>query len=248
MMKELSWETMQIVSDVYQTRKRNLLLLIKYSSSRSDFADLIGSGYNNLNQYLSQKNPKPIGSKYAEKITNALKLPYGWLDSPQDENTVKVIMKAHNTSGYDASTQNNQKNVDDLSSANQNNPLKMIPLMNILKISKGENLEVTENIDETKNVYAPPGIVNPIAYLIKGTGYSKPYRNGYTIICEFSGTASSGAETLIFTKDDKIFAGEFLYEQDILIAIDSIDGEKINILKENIARISPIKAFLAPDL
>lgn len=239
---------MQILSDVYQTRKRNLLLLIKYSSSRGDFADLVGSGYNNLNQYLSQKNPKQIGSKFAEKVTTALKLPHGWLDSPQDESTVKVIMKSLSTTGNDVQHQQNQKIDDQAASLNQNNPLKMIPLMNILKISKGENLEVTENIDETKNVYAPPGIVNPIAYLIKGTGYSKPYRNGYTIICEFSGAASSGAETLIFTKDEKIFAGEFLYEQDILIAIDSIDGEKINILKENIARISPIKAFLAPDL
>lgn len=239
---------MQTLTDVYQTRKNNLLLLIKHSPSRQDFAELIGSGYNNLNQYLGQKKPKQIGSRYAEKITSSLKLPHGWLDIPQDESTVKVIMKSFSTTNVDASNQQNQKNDDDASSIHKNNLLKIIPLKNILKISKGENLEVTDYIEETKNIYAPIGIINPIAYLLKGTGYSKPYRNGYTIVCEFSGTPISGEETLVFTKDEKIYAGEFLYEQDILISIDSIDGEKINILKEDIARLAPIKAFLSPSL
>lgn len=239
---------MQTLTDVYQTRKNNLLLLIKHSPSRQDFAELIGSGYNNLNQYLGQKKPKQIGSRYAEKITSSLKLPHGWLDIPQDESTVKVIMKSFSTTNVDARNQQNQKNDDDASSIHKNNLLKIIPLKNILKISKGENLEVTDYLEETKNIYAPVGIINPIAYLLKGTGYSKPYRNGYTIICEFSGTPVSGEETLVFTKDEKIYAGEFLYEQDILISIDSIDGEKINILKEDIARLAPIKAFLSPSL
>jgi len=239
---------MQTLTDVYQTRKNNLLLLIKHSPSRQDFAELIGSGYNNLNQYLGQKKPKQIGSKYAEKITSSLKLPHGWLDVPHDESTVKVIMKSFSTTSADVINQENQKNDDATTSFHKSNLLKIIPLENILKISKGEDLEVTEYLEETKNIYAPSGITNPIAYLLRGTGYSKPYRNGYTIICEFSGSPTSGEEVLIFTKDEKVFAGEFLYEQDILISIESIDGEKINILKDNIARLSPIKAFLSPSL
>ncbi|WP_336916618.1 hypothetical protein [Acinetobacter modestus] len=233
--------------DVYQTRKKNLLLLVKNSPSRTEFADLIDSGYNNLNQYLAANKPKRIGSQFAEKVNEKLLLPHGWLDTPHDENEIKIIITRMFTTSTDVNIQKNQRNEDLTSSKNQSNLLKIIPLGKILKIVKGENLEVTDNLEVTKNIYAPAEIINPIAYLLKGTGYSKPYRNGYIFICEFSGKPAPGGETLIFTKDEKIYAGEFLYEQDILISIESADGEKINISKNDIDRISPIRAILLPD-
>ncbi len=116
-----------------------------------------------------------------------------------------------------------------------------------VKDVKGEKLEVNDNIEEIKNIHIPAGINNPIAYLIKGTGFSKPYKNGYAVICEFTGTPVAGEEVLIFCKDGKIYAGEFLFEQDILVSIESVDGDKENILKENISRTSPVKMFISPS-
>ena len=83
------------------------------------------------------------------------------------------------------------------------------------------------NIEEVKNINLPAGINNPIAYLIRGTGFSKPYRNGYAIVCEFAGIPIPGEEVLIFCKDGSIYAGEFQREEDILISIDSYSAPVI---------------------
>lgn len=236
-----------MVTTVYETRKNNLLLMISFYKSRREFAEKIGIEYNLLNQYLSQKKPKNIGDKLAAKITNAHLLPTGWLDHPQDNLTIKEIIKSQEATSVDAPLSRTQVISSNHPSNIESDQLRMIRLSNILKMTKGEELEVSANTQEIKNIPMPPGLSNPVAYVIKGLGYSKPYKNGYVIICEYTGEPVPGEEVLIFCKDRKIYAGEFLFQQDILIAIDSVTGNIENIAKADIARISPIKYFISPS-
>lgn len=230
---------------IYEIRKKNVESMIEFSSSRRAFAEKIGIEYNLLNQYMSKRNPKNIGDKLALKITTSHQLPEGWLDHEHDLSAIKNVVNTQVTSANDALITDNLKIVENHPSTNQNYAVKSIPILNFLKTNKGEELEVSQDVKETANVYVPPSIINPIAYQIKGTGYGKPYRNGYVVVCEFQGEPISGEDVLIFCKDGTIYAGEFLYQQDILISINSIDGEKDEILKENIERISPVKLFIS---
>lgn len=236
-----------MLTTVYETRKNNLFLMIKFYENRRVFAEKINIEYNLLNQYLGKKNPKNIGDKLALKITEAHHLQSGWLDHPHDELTIKNIVESQLTTISVAQIQSNQKKSTNHPSIDQSDQLRMVALTNILKMSKGEDLEVNSNIQEVKNISIPNGLKNPVAYIIKGLGFSKPYRNGYVIVTEFTGKPIPGEEVLIFCKDGKIYAGEYLFEQDILISIDSVTGEKENILKEDIARISPIILFISPS-
>lgn len=236
-----------MLTTVYETRKNNLLLMLKYYKSRRSFAEKINIEYNLLNQYLGQKKPKNIGDKLAAKITEAHHLPNGWLDHPQDELTIKSIVESQSTTTCVATLQGDHNKSSNHPSIEQSDQLRMIGLTNILRMTKGEKLEVSANTQEIKNIHIPLGVQNPVAYLIKGLGYAKPYKNGYAIICEYTGIAIPGEEVLIFCKNGEIFAGEYLFEQDILISIDSVTGEKENILKENIVRISPVKYFISPS-
>ena len=229
---------------VYEIRKGNVELMINFFGSRRLFAEKIGIEYNLLNQYMSKKNPKNIGEKLALKITSSNELPEGWLDHVQDELAIQNIVNSQMASNLVAENSNNQSFEENHPSNDQPFAVKSIPILNYLIMKKGDDLEVSKDVEETANVYVPPNIINPIAYQIRGTGYSKPYRNGYVIVCEFSGIPVAGEDVLIFCKDGSIFVGEFLYEQDILISINSIAGDNDEILKENISRISPVKVFI----
>ena len=232
---------------VYETRKNNLLKLLEFYESRRAFCEKLGVEYNHLNQYLGKNSKKNIGDKFAEKVTEAHKLPLGWMDHPQDEMTIRNVVDSEGATKTVVKRPQKRDKSTNHPSIDQNDVIRLISLKNILKMSKGEKLEVNDNIEEIKNIHIPAGINNPIAYLIKGTGFSKPYKNGYAVICEFTGTPVAGEEVLIFCKDGKIYAGEFLFEQDILVSIESVDGDKENILKENISRTSPVKMFISPS-
>ena len=232
---------------VYETRKNNLLKMLEFYESRKAFCEKLGVEYNHLNQYLGKKSKKNIGDKFSEKVTEAHNLPLGWMDQPQDILTIKNIVESNQATNIVVSDIKSKNKSTNHPSIDQNDVRRIVPLKNILKMSKGEDLAVNENIEEIKNIDLPAGINNPIAYLIRGTGFSKPYRNGYVVVCEFSGSPIPGEEILIFCKDGSIYAGEFQREEDILISIDSVDGSNDRILKEKIARISPIKMFISPS-
>jgi hypothetical protein len=54
----------------------------------------LGIEYNHLNQYLGKKSQKNIGDKFAAKVTEAHKLPIGWLDHPHDKLAIKNIVQS----------------------------------------------------------------------------------------------------------------------------------------------------------
>ncbi len=238
-----------MLTTIYETRKNNVFLMIQCYPSRQDFADKIDIAYNLLNQYLGKKNPKNIGDKLANKITSSHNLSEGWLDHPHDIATIKSIINTQPATNSDVSVEGIPQIEQNHSSIDSGDMSKIITFANQLKIAKGEILEVTNDVKEVKqiNFPIPTSIKNPIAYLIVGSGYTKPYKNGYGIVCEFTGKPVAGEEVLIFCKNDQIFAGEFLFENSGFIDIDSIDGEREQIAFDDIARISPIKYFISPS-
>lgn len=238
-----------MLTTIYETRKNNVFFMIEAYPSRQAFADKIDIAYNLLNQYLGKKNPKNIGDKIANKITSSHNLPVGWLDHPHDAATIKSIINAQPATESVALMQNNQQNDQNHSSIDSGDMVKIISFANQLKISKGEILEVTNDVTEVKkiNFPIPPSIKNPIAYQIIGTGYTKPYKNGYAVVCEFTGQPVPGEEVLVFCKDGKIYAGEYLFGNSSIIDIDSIDGDREQIALDDIARLSPVKFFISPS-
>lgn len=235
-----------MLTDVYATRKNNVIQMMSLFSTRKEFVSKIDIDYNLFNQYIGPRSKKNIGDKLALRITESFYLPKGWLDHPQDLATIKSILESQQNL-EDSLNNNTQKVEVNHTSNSSNNQFRMLKLINILKISKGEDLEVTTDLQEKRAVSVPSNIENPMAYLIKGTGYKKPYSNGYAAVCQYMGQPIAGEDVIVFCKDGKIFAGEFLFEQDILLKIESIDGQIDSILKDNIARTSPVKMFISPS-
>lgn len=235
------------MNTIYEIRRKNVEHMIEHSESRRAFAMQIGIEYNLLNQYLSHKKPKNIGDKLALKVTTGFGLPDGWLDTMHDSSAIKNIIKKDIATKYVAQNHENSTNILNHPNGDQKITAKITPIQNNLIMIKGQEVEVTESVEQFENVFVPNDVINPIAYKIKGTGYQRPYRNGYGVICEYEGMPISGEDVIIFCNDGKIFAGEFLYEQDVLISIASITGDNEEILKSNIKRISPVKAFLSPS-
>lgn len=235
------------ISTVFEIRRKNVEVILKFYESRHAFAEKISTDYNLLNQYLSHKKPKRIGEKLAGKITTAHNLPEGWLDSLHDEATIRNIIQGQSTTKVDAENTKKTENYANHPSVDSSSHTRMIGLNNTLIMSRGEKLSIAHNTDLIKNINIPEGIKNPVAYVIKGIGYAKPYRNGYVVICEYVGVPIAGEEVLIFMKNGDIYAGEYLFEQDILISIDSVEGKNEKLHKDDIARISPVKVFVSPS-
>jgi hypothetical protein len=232
---------------VYEIRKSNLLEILEQFGSRKAFSERLGIEYNLLNQYLGKNSQKNIGDKFAAKVTDSLCVPPAWLDHPQDKLAIKNIIQTILTTDNVAQLSKSTNNVENHPSNDQSNALRMVSLTNILKISKGENLELSANTEEIKNIHVPAGMINPIAYLIKGTGFTKPYRNGYVVVCEYDGQPIAGEEVLIFCKNETIYAGEYLFERDGVVKIESVDGTNESLLKDTIERMSPVKMFISPS-
>lgn len=232
---------------VYEIRKSNLLEILEQFGSRKAFCERLGIEYNLLNQYLGKKSQKNIGDKFAARVTESLNVPTGWLDHPHDKLAIKNIIQSQVATDSVVHLSKTTDKVENHPSIDQSNALRMVSLSNILKMSKGENLELSANTEEIKNIHVPVGMINPIAYLIKGTGFAKPYRNGYAVVCEYTGQPIAGEEVLIFCKNGSIYAGEYLFEQDGLVKIDSVEGALETLQKDSIDRISPVKMFISPS-
>ena len=233
---------------VTEIRKINLEKMLEYTD-RHSFAEKIGVEYNNLNQYLAKKNPKNIGKTLVKRITTSFNLPDAWLDHEHDTDVIRNIVR----SSFERKTElvaqdaNNVVNKETHPSNSLLHKDNILLITKILRIFKGEDLEVTNALKQTKAVYGPDFVENPVAYQISGTGYAKPYRDGHILICEDSGEPVPGEDALIFTHDNKVYAGEFLFSTNTMNEIISIDGSRDSILKDNISKISPIAAMLPPS-
>lgn len=227
---------------IYEIRKSNVLQILKFMK-RKELAALMQMDVGLLNQYLREKNPKNFGEITIDKITNALNLPSGYLDHLHDESTFNFMLGQGGATSDDANISQENK----MTNNNKENQFRILKVRVGLIISKEKNLEITHHLAENSSVHFPDNIKNPIAFLMTGNTKRLPYKNGWIIICEQNSIPVAGEEALIFTKNEKIYAGEVLFKKDNFIEIEDIFGERESIDKDEIKQILPIKVYVAPS-
>ena len=229
---------------VKEIRKKNTLQLLEFLE-RKEFATFVDIEYSLLNQYLSANAPKNIGNNNARKITSAFKVPEGWLDH---EHTIAEVFKvAYNSGKATKNVAENLKNtnlVAEPSSVTTENGYRILNIKNSIKIQKGEDLEITELITAKSSIFVSPTISAPIAFEVTGSGYTKPYKVGFIFLCDADKIIESGDDAIFITMQGKIIAGEFLFERDAIMDIETLDNERLSLDRNNIKSIFPIVAFL----
>ncbi|KRI46508.1 hypothetical protein APC42_17435 [Acinetobacter pittii] len=232
---------------IKQIRKNNVLEMLKYAE-RKDFAAFVKIDYLLLNQYLPTNAPKNIGNNNALKITEAFKLPEGWLDHEHSPGEIKLVMSQ---SGFATDNDANISVLDEIqtniTSDDAQISYKLLPITNYITIERGKALDIVEITEPSHFVYMPPNVALPITFEVKGGGYIKPFKNGYVLLCDKLAKCNPGEDIIIQTNDKKIVCGEFLFERDGFIDIESIEGERLSISSSLVITKFPVVAFFPPS-
>lgn len=228
---------------VKEIRKRNTLELLEFFE-RKEFANFVGIEYTLLNQYLSANAPKNIGNNNAKKITDAFNVPEGWLD--HEHTKAEVFRVAYNSGRATKNVADNLKNtnlVAEPSSVTTENGYRILNIKNSIKIQKGEDLEISELPTAKSSIFVSPTVESPIAFEVTGSGYPKPYKVGFVFLCDAKKIIESGDDAVFITIQGEIVLGEFLFERDGIMDIETLDGERLSLDRNNIKNILPIVAF-----
>lgn len=228
---------------VKEIRKKNTLELLEFFE-RKDFSVLVGIEYTLLNQYLSANAPKNIGNNNAKKITDALNVPEGWLD--HEHTKAEIFRVAYNSGKATKNVADNLKNtnlVADTSSVTTENGYRILNIKNSIKIQRGQNLEISELPTAKSSIFVSPTVQSPIAFEVTGSGYPKPYKTGFVFLCDAKKIIESGDDAVFITIDAEIILGEFLFERDDFMEIETLEGERLSIERKMLKNILPIVAF-----
>ncbi|WP_307878508.1 hypothetical protein [Acinetobacter seifertii] len=228
---------------IKQIRKNNVLEMLKYAE-RKDFASFVKIDYLLLNQYLPTNAPKNIGNNNALKITEAFKLPEGWLDHEHSPGEIKLVMSQSGFATDDDAIDFNLHEIQtNITSDEAQKGYKLLPITNYINIERGKALDIVEITEPSHFVYMPPNVAMPITFEVKGGGYVKPFKNGYVLLCDKLANCNPGEDIIIQTNDKKIICGEFLFERDGFIDIETIEGERISLSSSVAITKFPVVAF-----
>jgi transcriptional regulator with XRE-family HTH domain len=233
-----------LMLSVKEIRKKNTLSLLEFFE-RKDFSLFTGIEYTLLNQYLSANAPKNIGNNNAKKITDALNLPEGWLD--HEHSQAEIFRVAYNSGRATKNVAEHLKNtnlVADTSSVTTENGYRILNIKNVIKIQRGQELDISELPTAKSSIFVPPTVESPIAFEVAGSGYPKPYKVGFIFLCDAKKIIESGDDAIFITTEGEIILGEFLFERDEnIFDIESLDGDRRSLDKRSIKNILPIVAF-----
>lgn len=228
---------------VKEIRKKNLNEFLKYFE-RKDFAALVKIDYVLLNQYIPENAPKNIGINNAKKITDAFDLPNGWLDHEHTEEEVfRVVYKSGKATKNVAEMLKNTNLVAEDTSHNSKNGYRILYIKNIIKIQRGIDLQISEIPDPKTYIFVSPNTEAPVAFEVTGTGYQKPYKTGYIIVCDSKKLLEPGDDVIFIKNDNTPYYAEFLYEKDGIKEFENLDGERLSIEKSEIKYIYPVTAY-----
>lgn len=228
---------------VKEIRKKNTLELLDYFE-RKEFSLLVGIEYSLLNQYLSPNAPKNIGNNNAKKITDAFNVPSGWLDHEHTKS--EIFRVAYNSGRATKNVAENLKNtnlVTETTSVTTENGYRILTIKNSIKIQRGEDLEISELINVKSSIFVSPTVKSPIAFEVTGSGYPKPYKVGFIFLCDSQKIIEPGDDAVFITIDGKIILGEFLFERDDVMDIETIDATRESLDRKKVKNILPIVAF-----
>lgn len=237
------------MAGINEIRRVNVLKILKqlkdsFGIDRAGFAELAGMNYNLLNQYLSENAKKNIGPKTAKSITQVLDIAPEWIDQIRNEYEINLILSSKFTA---------TKPVADLKKTAVNNSVKpyiatqnhfkILPISKKMYLYRGKTVEITENEIIEHSIEIPSSLIDPLAFEIVGSGYNKPYLNGFVIICDRAIDPAGGDDVVIKTIDNKYFVGEFMYSRENNIEIMTIDGIREIVENMNIEIISTVVAY-----
>lgn len=237
------------MAGINEIRRVNVLKILKELKDscgidRAKFADIAGINYNLLNQYLSDNAKKNIGGKTATTITAPLGVDSEWLDQIRNELEIKLLInKKFGTTNCDAQIQYTRQEDVVTPIKFDSSRFKILPILKTIYLFRGKSVEITDNDVIKFNVEVSTNLIKPIAYEIIGSGYNKPYINGFIIICDGSIYPNGGDDTIIQTIDNRYYLGEFMYDKDAEIEMMTIDGIRETIQKVEIKEISTVMAY-----
>lgn len=232
--------------NIFEIRRSNVLRITKFIT-RKKLATLIGMEYGLLNQYLREKNPKNFGTETTNRITTALNLADGWLDHLHDDEIIQFLFdKNKQATNYDAQVIKSDVQQINPSSNQLKDTFKITKVILGLLVMEG-TLKLTSDLEEIYSVHYPDNLKSPISFLIVGNTQNKPYKNGWVLICEKNGQPIEGEDCLFFTKDDKVFAGEVLFQKDGFIEIEDIFKHRMSLKISDLKDISPVKMYIPPS-
>ena len=238
---------------IKEIRRKNVLGMLQclkddHKIDRKGFAELVDVPYNLLNQYLSENAKKSIGNKIAEKITAPFGVDATWLDHIQNDISIRrTINNKLAATQIDAMDKEDTNQAALASYQDNQKSFKILALSKTIHLNRGQDLEISNNVEIHHQIEVPTSMVFPVAFEIKGTGFNKPYKNGYVIICDISLKATAGEDLIIETIKGEVYCGEFLFDKEGIIEIDSVDGSRDSIDKDSILKIYPVVAFVTPS-
>ena len=237
------------MATINEIRRINVLKVLKelkdiYGLERKDYADLANINYNLLNQYLSEKPHKNIGSKTASTLTTPLGVEPEWLDQIRNELEIKLVLsRKFATTKPDVSNPNLRVESPLATYKVNASSFKLLPIMKTIYLFRGKAVEIVENDLVKFGIEIPSSMIDPIAFEIAGSGHLRPYRNGYVILADAGIEPILSEDILIKTVDNKYFIGEYTYERESEIEIRSIDDFPEVIQKADIEKTYAIVAY-----
>ena len=238
------------MAGIYEIRRSNTLKILNelktsYAIERKDFAELAGLPYNLLNQYLSDKRLKNIGDKSASKIAMAIGVDAHWIDQIRNEFDIKyTISKKYNTTNNDAPFEELSVSSPISTYKVDVSSFKLLPIMNTIYLIRGKAVEIIENNSVKYSVQIPSGMVDPIVFEISGSGFKRPYSNGFLILADAGVEPILSEDVLVKTIDNKHVIGEFAYDRNEEIEIRTIEEIPEIIQKSDIAKTYAIIGYL----
>lgn len=176
-------------------------------------------------------------SKYAPKLAQFLKVPYLWLvegigPDPFALSTTQSVVKS------DLATYN----------FSENNNNQIIPIAGSIRmIEDGFTIDVNE-IASNYGVciaYAPP---KTKVYQIIGGNMMRPFKDGWHVAVNQNKELKEGEPVLIHLKNNKWIMGEFLFDREHSVEIDSYaNAGRKTILKDEVIDYYPVTAIIPPS-
>lgn len=220
--------------DIKQIRLYNLEIALTFIE-RKELAEKLDYQTNYLNQFLSQKNPKPVGDSLARRFEEKFNLVHGWFDARRSAYDFSILFnKSANATKVDAVAV--KYDGQHFSEDHKNNivPIEVtIEAMN----SESDYVELKKTVLK-KGIYTPKVKVNTVAFIIKGGELPRPYKNGSVVVANENELPKSGEDIIIKCRSDEWYVCEFLYQTE-----SAYDLENLKTGKRMTLQVSEIQKF-----
>lgn len=230
--------------DIKQIRLHNLELALAFIE-RKDLAEKLEYQTNYLNQFLAQKNPKPVGDSLARKFEDKFNLLHGWFDTKRSVYDFSILFnKAANATKVVAIS--DKYDESDFADQSKNN---IVPIEGTIEAmnSKSETVELKKT-GLKKGIYAPNTKSNTVAFVVSGGELPRPYKNGHIVVANENEQPRPGEDVIIKFNKDKFYVCEFLYQSDNAFELENLlNGKRMTLQIDQIDKIYHVIGNFPPS-